>query len=287
MAEIITHKYEFRVPDGLKIYRLRRPDVTQDAVRRLGNRFGLRGTTEFGTFTLDRRGVAYAEPSAWQLKLFNHSGGWQYRHATRWQKDDGSANLAIEDEEAERIAVRAMRTSALPAVPDLERIRVERLRVAHAQRDGAHHQERIVGVRVSFRRLLDGLAVDGQGGRTVVYVDHAREVSGIDHLWHDIEAVHEHVTRLRPVDAAIEEVRRRYGTGDGRVEVTEIHLGYWELGWDADQDYLQPAYIASVRLGGDGFARMNAIVPVAAAVNAPGPIEPVIRPTEPQARRAG
>jgi hypothetical protein len=289
MAEIVhSIKEEFEVPGGLNIYRLRRPDVSEAAVRRVSGRFGLRATSEAGTFVINARGSAYSEPSGWGLKMFRASGGWRYRHAVRWQADDGRGHLTIDEEEAARLALDALARYALPTEPELERVRVERLRVAHAERGGGHHEERVVGARALFGRVLDGLPVDGPGGKTVVYLDHARELTGIDHLWRAIESVHEPVSTLRPIEEAVQEVRRRYGSGEGRVEVTALRLGYFELGWDDDQEYLQPAYVFTLRLASeDSRFRMNATVPVAAAVNAVGPIQPQVPSREPQARRAG
>lgn len=289
MAEIVSERdYKFELPHDVKIYRLRPPEVSEQSIRRIGGRFGLSGSTEAGTFTLDHRSVAYAEASGWGLRVFRQSGGWQYRHASRWQADDGAGRLEIADAEAGRVALEALRRHDLPGEPGLQRARVERLHVAHAQQGGANHEERIVGARVLLRRMLDGLAVEGPGGRTVVYIDHKREVTGIDHLWRDIERVHAPVQRLRPVEEAIEEVRRRYAGGDGRVEVTDIRLAYYELGFEEQQTILQPAYVVFLRLGSvDARFRMNALVPVPAAVNAEGAIEPVRRVREPQARRAG
>jgi hypothetical protein len=166
-------------------------------------------------------------------------------------------------------------------------LRVQRLRVAHAERGGRHHQERVIGARAIFRRRLDGLPVEGPGGKTIVYLDHARELTGIDHLWREIEQVHEPVTALRPVEEALQEVQRRYGSGEGRVTVAGLELGYFELGWQEEQSYLQPAYVFDLRLGlEDSRFRMNAIVPVAAAVNAVGPIETTFTPLAQRERRA-
>ncbi len=279
---------EIDFPGGLNIYRLRRPEVGEDEVRRLGGRFGLRATPQSGTFVLDPRGSAYSEPSGWGLKLFRGSGGWQYRHAVRWQADAGRPHSAIGDDEAAGSALDALARHAVATAPEFELVRVERLHVAHAERGGAHHEERVAGVRVLFRRVLDGLPVDGPGGKTTVYLDDARELTGIDHLWHAIDEVHEPVTELRSIDEALEELRRRYGPGEGRVEVTDLHLGYFELGWDEQQEYLQPAYVFTLLLRSeDERFRMKATVPVAAAVNAVVPIEPRVPARRPQERRAG
>lgn len=289
MAELVVEReFSFSLPAGTSIYRLRRPDVSQDALRRVAARFGLRASSESGTVTIDARGVAYAEPSGWELRLFARSGGWRYRHAARWQADAGGISLEIDDEEASRLALDAIGRYALPSGPELERVQIQRLHVAHSERGGRNHEERIVGLRGLFRRVLDGLPAEGPGGRTIVYCDGARELTGIDHLWRAIDSVYEPVRRLRPVEEALDEVRRRYGAGDGRAEVVDIRLGYFELGWDEEQDYLQPAYVVSVQLvSPDPRVRMNAVVPVAAAVNAVGPIEPPLRARAPQARRAG
>lgn len=288
MAELITTTdYSFSLPDGVNIYRLRRPDAGVDALRRVAARFGMRASSDIGTLTFDARGSGYAEPSGWKVRLFARSGGWQYRHAVRWQADSGGA-LVVNDEEATRLAFGAISRHALPSAPEAVPLQIQRLHVAHAERDGRNHEERIVGVRVLFRRMLDSLPVEGPGGRTIVYLDSTQDLSGIDHLWRAIESVHEPVVRLRPVEEALEEVRRRYGTGEGQIEVEDIRLGYFELGWDDEQDYLQPAYIVVVRLvSPDSRVRMNATVPVAAAVNAVGPIEPPMAPRITQARRAG
>jgi hypothetical protein len=278
MANVICDiNRDIEFPGGLKIYRLERPDASEDALRRIGERFGLRATRDAGTVVLDPRSSGYSEASGWALKVIRASGGWQYRHAARWQVDDGASNLRIEDDEAIRVAFDALGRFQFPKEPEIERVRVERLHVAHADREGGRHEERVVGVRALFRRILDGLPVEGIGGKTTVYLDPAREVTGIDHLWRSIERVERPVEKLRSVDEALRDVEQRYGSGGGgRVEVTNLQLAYFELGWDEEQDILQPAYVFTLALTSDvSRFRMNATVPVAAAVNAPGPIEPV------------
>ncbi len=288
MAEIIIEReFEFELPDGLNIYRLRRPDVSEETVRQVGARFGLRGTVDAGTFIQNARSISYSERSAWGLRLFRLSGGWQYRDATRWQVDDGQGSLRTEDEEAARLALDAITRFDVADQSGLELTRVRLLHVAHAQRGGASHSERIIGARVEFRRLLDGLSAVGPGGKTVVYLDHERQLTGIDHLWREIEDVHEPVAGLRPVSEALDEVRRRYGSAEGRVEVSDLQLGYFELGLDDSQEFLQPAYVVFLELfSPDSRFRIGATVALPAAVNAPAPVERQSRPTEPQPLRS-
>jgi hypothetical protein len=287
MAEIIIGKeLEIELPSGLNIYRLRRPDVSEEIVRQVGARVGLRGTVDAGTFTLDARGISYTERSAWGLRLFRRSGGWQYRDATRWQVDDGQGSLHIGDDEAAQLALDAIARFDVADRSDLELTRVRLLHVAHAQRGGVNHSERIIGARVEFRRILDGLSAAGPGGKTVVYLDHERQLTGIDHLWREIEDVHEPVAGLRPVSEVLDEVRRRYLATEGRVEVSDLQLGYFELGWDDSQEFLQPAYVVFLQLfSPDSRFRIGATVALPAAVNAVGPVERVPRPSEPQPLR--
>lgn len=289
MPEIISETdYEFEPPEGLNIYTLRVPRVSEETVRQAGARFGLRGSIDAGTFIHNARGMAYSEGSGWGLRLFRHSGGWQYRNAERWQADDGRGHLEIGDDEAAELAREEIRRYELAAESALELVRVQRLHVAHAERGASEHVERIAGLRAVFRRVLDGLPAEGPGGKIVVYLDHGRELTGIDYLWHEIQDVYEPVAGLRPVADALDEVRRRYEESDGRVEVTDLRLGYYELGWDDDQRFLQPAYVVFVQLvSPDPQVRMNATVAIPAAVNAPGPVERELRPPEPQPARAG
>jgi hypothetical protein len=289
MAEIVIEReFEFELPGGLNIYRLRHPEVSEEMARQVGARFGLSGTIEAGTFTQNGRSISYTERSAWGLRLFRRSGGWQYRDATRWQADDGQGSLRIGDEEAAQIALDAIARFEVAGRSDLDLARVRLLHVAHAERGGANHSERVIGARVEFRRILDGLPAVGPGGRTVVYFDHERQLTGIDHLWHEIEGVYQPVAGVRPVSEALDEVRRRYAAAEGRVEVSDLQLGYFELGWDDSQEFLQPAYVVFLQLfSPDSRFRIGAIAALPAAVNSPGPVEREPRPSEPQPLRSG
>jgi hypothetical protein len=287
MAEIvIAREFEFQPPDGLNIYRLRRPDVSEDVVRDTGSRFGLAGTVTAGTFVQNARSIFYTERSAWGLRLFRNSGGWQYRDAARWQIEAGPGSLRIDDGEAAALAVDAVTRFDLAVSADLELAQVERLQVAHADRSGGNHSERAIGARIVFRRIRDGLASAGPGGKTVIFFDAERQLTGIDHLWREIDDVLEPVTRLRPVSQVLDEVRRRYGAADGRAEVRDLRLGYFELGWDDRQEYLQPAYEVLLELfSPDDRFRMGATMAVPAAVNSPGPVEREPRRRESQPLR--
>jgi hypothetical protein len=270
----------------LRIYRVRSVQPDRETVRGIGARFGLRGDIEFGAFSENRTRIAYAE-GAWALTVFRASSGWRYRDTHRWQVDDGSADLRIADGEAIAAARSLVERHELASLEELRPLRVTRLHVAHAERGSQESNERIIDVGVAFQRLLDGLPVEGPGGKTVIYLDQDRELTGIDHLWREIEGVERPVSALRPPDYAFEMVRRRYGApGPGRVEVTGMTLGHFEMGWDDQQEYLQPAYVVFLRLvSGDERFTMNSVYAVAAAEDPAGELEPEPPSSAPQSQR--
>ncbi len=210
------------------------------------------------------------------MRLFRPSGGWKHRNLSLWQTDNGEANLRIADDEAVRLAREQILKYKLAAENEIRPLRVTRLRVAHCERGKPADNERVVDVGVVHERVLDGLPVEGPGGKTVVYLNQELQLTGVDHLSREIASVHEAVKALRPVDYAVEQVRRRYqGSGPGSVEVTEIRLGYFEMNYDHVQEYLQPAYVVFVRLvSQDERIHMPAVFAFPAAENSVGTIEP-------------
>jgi hypothetical protein len=276
---IVKSKVELKPPRDLKIYRLRSVKSDREAIRTIGGRFGLRAELEHGSFTEDASTIAYTE-APWTMKLFRPSGGWKYRNDRLWQVDDGQANLRLEDAEAFRLALELLVKFKLVSEKEVHPLRVARLRVAHSERGKLENNERVIDVGVCYERVVDGLPVEGPGGKTVVYLNHERELTGVDHLWHEIEKVYEPVKALRPVEYAIGEVRRRYPEkGPGRVEVTGIRLGYFEMNWNHVQEYLQPAYVVFVRLvSQDERIQVPSVLVFPAAENSVGVIEPEPRP---------
>lgn len=287
MAEVtVSAKMEIREPGKLNIYRLAAITADRETLGRIGRRLGhqsdpaRRIITETGLHLADSQG-------GWTLAQFHHSGGWKYRNNHLWQADDGKGNLTLTDEEAHRLALEQIKKLKLEIAQESHLLRVTRLRVAYSERGERENHERIIDVGVAFERVLDGLPVEGPGGKTVVYFNHDRIFTGIDHLWRAIEGVHEPVKKLRPVEYAIEEVRRRYrGTGPGRVDVTKIRLGYFEEGWHRSQEYLQPAYVVFIRLiSPEERIQMPSVLVFPAAENSVGAIEPEPRPPVSQAPR--
>jgi hypothetical protein len=268
----------------LYLYRIRKPDADREAVQRVARQVGLKGET--GTFCENSSTHAYTEAD-WSLTLFRESGGWKFRHRHRWQRDDGQADLRIEDAEAIEAARAVVEQHDLAPGEDFVPLRVARLQVATSERNSTKSDERVIDVGVAFQRTIGGVPVEGPGGKVIVYLDHSRELTGIDRLWREIEGKHEAVKELRDPEEAVEQVRRRHeGAGGGRVEVTEMRFGYFEMGWPHAQEILQPAYVVILRLvSEDERVRMPSVLVVAAAQNHVGEIEPTPPQLAAQARR--
>jgi hypothetical protein len=288
MPEVIVKcKIEVKPHRDLKIYRLRSVESDREQLRKIGGRFGMRADIEHGTFTEDARSLAYSQ-GVWTMMLFRSSGGWKYHNSAEWQVDDGKANLRIEDAEAFRVAGEHIAKHELASEKEMRPLRVARLQVAHGERGKEEKNERVIDVGVCYERVLDGVPVEGPGGKTVVYLNQERQLTGIDQLWRQIEKIHEPVKALRPVEYAIEEVRRRYpGKEPGRIEVTGVRLGYFEMNFHHQQEYLQPAYVVFVRLvSGEERIQMPSVLAFPAAENSVGVIEPEPRSVIRQTPRA-
>lgn len=276
MPEVtIVGELERPEAEDLQIYRLKKATADREAIERIAKRVGMKGEIESGMYCENISSHVYTE-GAWNLTMYRESGGWKFRHRQRWQADDGSANLRIEDEDAIVAAREVIEKFDVAPAEDFEPMRVARLRVATSERGSGKSDERVIDVGVGFRRLVRGVPVEGPGGKIVVYLDHERTATGIDHLWREIEGVHEPVKRLRSTEDAIEAIRRLHeGPGGGKVELTGLRFGYFEMGWHHDQEFLQPAYVAFLRLiSPDERIRMNSVFVVAAAENRVGEIEP-------------
>jgi hypothetical protein len=269
--------WEFeRAPEQeLPIYRLARPASDRETIQRVAKRFGLKGEMQRGTFCEGPSSHAYTEAD-WTVNMFRESGGWKYRNHHRWQVDDGTTDFSIEDDEAISEARRVVERYEVAPVEDFRPLRVTRLRVATSEREGRTSDERVIDVGVAFRRLVRGVPVEGPGGQVVVYLDGKRELTGVDRIWREIEGEQQSAGRLRTAEEALEEVRRRYqGPGAGRVEVTSLRFGYFEMGWHHEQEFLQPAYVAFLRLvSRDERIRMNSVFVMPAGENHVGEIEP-------------
>jgi len=257
------------------IYLLKTPHVTLSSLDRSARGFKLKADEEHGRYTIDSDSLTYSE-GPFDLKLNRNSGALRFRDRARWQADDGKSNLDLSDERAVEVARRHIRAFKLEPADEFRLQKVTHLHVGTSDSKGEHRDERVIDAGVVFQRVIRGIPVDGPGGKMVAYIGSDGKITGIERIWRDIARVHRQVKSLRTAESALEDLERRWpADAQGTVEVNEFRFGYFELGWQDSQQYLQPAYVLLLRLVSPDkrFSRRSVWV-VPAAVGAVGGLEP-------------
>jgi hypothetical protein len=238
-----------RVPEeGVRIFRLAPVRVSAKSVLELARQFGLTANTKTGTLCRDGRQTSYSEGS-FKLVVHHGSGGVRFVDESRWQVDDGTSNVALDDGTAIGMAERFLEAHSVAPLAECKVLRVTRLNVAVAERSTGLVEQRVVDVGVAFARILDDVPVEGPGGKAMVYIDASGTVTGVDCLWRRVLDVHAENVRLRRVEEVQNEAVREWGTEvEGRVTVDDVRFGYFEQGWEISQRYLQPVYAVSMTI---------------------------------------
>ena len=145
---------------------------------------------------------------------------------------------------------------------------------------------RIIDVAVCLQPVVRGVPLDGPGGKVMVYLDH-EGLTCIDHLSRRVGSIYRKVTGLRSPEYAIDLATRDWNRrGVYGVEINEVRFCYFELGWNDEQKYLQPAYIVLATLiGPDERIRTGDIFVTPAAMNPAGTLVPPISKPRPQKLR--
>ena len=194
--------------------------------------------------------------------------------------------MDLSDEDATKLARAWLRRYKL--LPEESQVlRVSRLHVAAAGPERKVEDHRIIDVAVCFQPVVQGVPVDGPGGKVTVYLDHEGKMTCVDYLRRRVGSVYRKVTGLRTPEQAIEEANRHWTKrGVNEVEVSEVRFCYFELGWNDVQTYLQPAYmILATLIGPDRRIKTGDIFVAPAAVNAVAPLVPLPRAPRPQKPR--
>lgn len=221
------------------------------------------------------------------LTLFKASGALRYQDQTRWQIDDGKSNLEITDAEATKLALSHIRKHELASTKECTLLKVSRLTVGDGNVDAKAGTERIVDVGVAFQRTIDGVPVDGPGGKLIVYLNQERELTGFDRIWRQTKAVQAPVPELRSPKLAEADLLRYWRRhNSARIDVYDMRFGYFERGYEESQRVLQPAYIMLLSLvSTDERISMKTAHVFPAATNAVGTIMPPARKAVPQPPR--
>lgn len=270
-------------PGRLRLFDLERPRVSSRTVLELGERLGLKGGRREARLESTEAAIRYGAGSE-LVTVYRASGAVRYQDLARWQVDDGS-DAAMTDEDAFAAARRYIEVKELASVREMEPATVTRLRVGHASVDGREHEERVVDLGVVFRRVVEGLPVDGPGGQLTVYLNAAGEVTGVDRTWRPVAGVRDQVKGIRTAENVFAGARRIFGPN---LAPTEVRFGYFEEGPRRTQRVLQPVFVVILapidRENGPG---RRAVYVRPAATNSVGRLQPARRrrPDKPQVRR--
>jgi hypothetical protein len=259
------------------VYKLKRAAVSERSVRDLAGQLGLRADAESARLTSAADKLSFAAEHL-ELTMFRSSGGFRLIDRSRWQVDDRESDVMIDDAAARRLAAGVIKKNKLAERSEMSFLRTARLRVGHAMRNGEQASERTIDVAVAMQRVVDKTPVDGPGGKIIVYLNHAKEVTGLERIWRDIERVHRRNQLLRPPQSAIDEMAEHFRSKIGTIEIQEIRYGYFEDDWRTSQQYLQPAYMIFAMLVAPGSKLRKRTIYVASAL-----AKPVARITPPLA----
>jgi hypothetical protein len=233
-----------------RIYRLRRRVAKERSILQIAKRFGLKGERNVSEISKDPDELTYREGQN-AIVLYKKSGAVRYYDSTRWQVDDGKSEVDITDTRARNIAEKFIRKTGLVPLREVKLLRVSRLHVGTAEISTGKSEERIIDVGVIFGRTIDKLPVEGPGGKAVVYIDHDEEVTGFDFVWREIESVERDIpaAQLRSPKYAEENLRKYWQKRmPHELVVEDMRFGYFELGREQYQRFLQPTYIMPIEL---------------------------------------
>jgi hypothetical protein len=266
------------------ILTLPRPRVNEKALLALASSMNLKATQDAGSIHRDAGTFGYSE-GAFDLVLYRASGAFRFKDRHRWQIDHRS-NVELSDADAiKRARGLLQRYKLLPEESKV--LRVSRLNVAAAGPRRRIEDHRVIDVAVSFQPVVRRVRLDGPGGKVTVYLDH-EGLTGIDHLSRRVGSIYRRVSRLHPPEHAVDLASREWNRrGVHRVDVNDVRFCYFELGWNDEQKYLQPAYIVLAALSGpDERIRTGDIFVAPAATNSVPPLVPPIPKRRPQKPRA-
>lgn len=272
-----------------RIYRLRRRVAKERSILQIAKRFGLKGERNVSEISKDPDELTYREGQN-VIVLYKKSGAVRYYDSTRWQVDDGKSEVDITDTRARSIAEKFIRKTGLVPLREVKLLRVSRLHVGTAEISTGKSEERIIDVGVIFGRTIDKLPVEGPGGKAVVYIDHDEEVTGFDFVWREIESVERDIpaAQLRSPKYAEENLRKYWQKRmPHELVVEDMRFGYFELGREQVQRFLQPTYIMPIELvSRDPRIVVRDLHVVPAALKYAGRIMPIRRkkPLEPPRR---
>jgi hypothetical protein len=242
----------------------------------LAKQFQLQAGAAAGVLRTDKNMIAYNEGHL-NIRQCLFSGAMRFRDDTLWQVDDGKSVVKFNDDDASKIARSYVSNLKLLQAKESKIVKVTHLTVASMEKGSNKADTKIIDCGVVFQRQIDGIPVEGPGGKALVYVNGNEKISGYDHYWRTLGKIHSSIPAdklLTPANA--EEALKKYWAKSAfNIEVSEIRFGYFEAGWGEKQSFIQPAYVMPLTLiSGDGRIKVGSFHVISAVPDAPAVIMP-------------
>jgi hypothetical protein len=267
---------EFKVPrEGLHIFESTPREVTNRDLLQAVKKFGIKTDLKKGTFLQDKSRIAYLQDQ-FEVTIYYASGAVKFLDRAHYQVDDRKSTITYNKEEAEQLARQYIKKNKVAPVSQLKLFKISRLHVASLERETGRSEERVTELGVIFARMVDGIPIDGPGGKVIVHLNPEKQVTGCEYCWRNWDRIKSQVKEIRPIkfvkEAVINYVKPSAGV---HVEVNEFRFGYFEEDIRTEQQYLQPVYIVILTISsgiGETTIRNKKVVVLPAAINHVGAI---------------
>lgn len=231
-------KLPTEVPSSVTVYKLAAPQASTAQVAAMSQRFGLTG--KMREFISSEDWTSYNE-GRYRVAVHRNSGALRYVHVDKYGVEP-LKDFKISKDKVADIAKTFLKRAKL--VPDGQSrlYKVTYLRSAVSDLKGKEKSERLIDAGVIYRRLVDGISVEGPGGYAMVNVDPEAEVVGLRSVWRPT-TTREAKVKIMPVGQARETFEKLISNVIGDVTVTGANFGYFEQSEMDKQTYLEPAYV--------------------------------------------
>lgn len=247
MTQIIYKKKLDLVPSvNSSIFRLAPIGANERKLLSIAKKYKLSGISRKAEIAKTYDTLVYTEKN-FQVSLNKYSGAFRFVDMQKWQFDDGEADIGFKDEEVKSIATDFISFHKLAKSNELQYYKTTRLEVGSQEKATGKSETRTIDVGVVYQRVINGIPVEGPGGKIVVYIDAYKNVTGCDTLWREIRNEYRAIPSKMlkaPIsfERSLNYLSRKLQLPN--VTVDDMRFGYFEDGYDSRQLFMQPVYIA-------------------------------------------
>ena len=247
MTQIVyKHKLDATPNVKSKIFRLAPVRANERKLVSLSKKYKLSGDNRKAEIIKTSDALFYKENN-FEVSVNKFSGATRFIDLQKWQYDDGISNISFKETEAKEIADKFIQSHSLAKKTDYQLHKVTKLEVGSLDSRTNKANTRIIDLGVVFQRVIEGIPVEGPGGKIIVYIDANKEVTGCDMLWRDITSTYRSLPAKQlksplSFERSLNYISRRLRLP--KVTVEDMRFGYFEDDFEYRQLFMQPVYIA-------------------------------------------